>query len=85
MAALDCEMCQTSEGMEVTRLTLVDDKKQVLLESYVKPYSPIVEYHTKYSGITPEIMEGCDTRIEQVSCLLLFVIHVPPWIDLSDS
>ena len=66
MAALDCEMCQTARGNELTRLTLVDENKVVLLDSFVKPYNAIVDYHTKYSGITAEIMGRCDTRIEQV-------------------
>lgn len=66
MVALDCEMCQTCEGSEVTRLTLVDERRAVLLDAFIKPYNPITDYHTRYSGITPEIMATCTTRLEQV-------------------
>lgn len=67
MVALDCEMCQTCEGNEVTRLTLVDEQRAVLLDAFIKPYNPITDYHTRYSGITPEIMATCTTRLEQVA------------------
>jgi len=75
MAALDCEMCQTTEGMEVTRLTLVDEQRQVLLDSFVKPHNMIVDHLTKYSGITPEIMSACTTRLEQVQVALLRLVR----------
>lgn len=75
MAALDCEMCQTAQGMEVTRLTLVDDRRRVLLDAFVKPYGPITDYHTRYSGITPEIMAACTTRLEQVQVALLRLVR----------
>jgi RNA exonuclease 1 len=75
MAALDCEMCQTTQGMEVTRLTLVDDQRRVLLDAFVKPYNPITDYHTRFSGITPEIMAGCETRLEQVQVALLRLVR----------
>lgn len=73
MAAMDCEMCQTTEGNEVTRVTVVDDNKKVLLDSFIKPYNPITDYHTRYSGITEEIMGKCDTRLEQVRKIIAFI------------
>jgi len=75
MAALDCEMCLTTEGMEVTRLTLVDEKGEALVDSSVKPYHDIRDHLTKYSGITPEIIAGCETRLEQVQVALLRLVR----------
>ncbi|EEB05086.1 exonuclease Rex3 [Schizosaccharomyces japonicus yFS275] len=48
--ALDCELCYTTLGMELTRLTVVTltDK---LLDTFIKPKGEILELNTRFSGI----------------------------------
>ncbi|KFM76397.1 putative RNA exonuclease NEF-sp, partial [Stegodyphus mimosarum] len=59
MFALDCEMCRTAKNpSELTRIAIVDESLETVYETLVKPDERIVDYMTKYSGITKEMLEG---------------------------
>lgn len=66
IVALDCEMCYTDLGLELTRITLICPIRGVVLDELVRPEHPITDYNTAYSGITSEAMEGVTTTIADV-------------------
>ncbi|CAO3681038.1 unnamed protein product [Rhizopus stolonifer] len=56
IVALDCEMGYTTAGMELIRLTVVDDKKKKLLDELALPSHMVIDLNTKYSGV--KTLEG---------------------------
>lgn len=72
--ALDCEMCLSDNGLVLTRASIVDFDCKVLYDKLVKPDVPIIDYLTKYSGITKEKLEPVTTTLKDVQEDILKII-----------
>lgn len=72
--ALDCEMCLAKDGLVLTRVSIVDFNLTVIYDKLVKPDVPIIDYLTKYSGITEEKLLNVDTKLQDVQQDILKII-----------
>jgi RNA exonuclease 1 len=67
--ALDAEMFYTRGGYEASRLTLVDFfSEAVLLDCLLLPrHGPVLDYNTRFSGISAEMYDQQDTGLKVFS------------------
>lgn len=71
---LDCEMCYTFSGLEVTRVSVVSCDGNVVYERYIRPESPIIDYATAFSGITADHLKDVTITLPTVQEELLQII-----------
>ncbi|KAH9922386.1 uncharacterized protein B0H18DRAFT_1018161 [Fomitopsis serialis] len=65
--AIDCEMCVTEDGKELTRVCIIDYEADIVVyDQLVKPSKPIQDYLTRWSGITAEALDPVTTTFEEV-------------------
>ena len=66
MFALDCEMVSTQHGLELARVSVVDESLRCMYDTLVKPQVPVLDYLTRFSGITEETLRDVTTTLGDV-------------------
>ncbi|CAK6959725.1 RNA exonuclease 1 homolog [Scomber scombrus] len=72
--AVDCEMFYTIHGLELSRVTVVNSSRQVVYDTYVRPDNDVIDYNTRFSGISEEDVKGTHTSLREVQETLLSFI-----------
>jgi RNA exonuclease 1 len=67
MVAVDCEMVLCEDGTEgLVRVGVVDRDLKVILDEFVKPNKPVVDYRTDITGITAEDIENASLSVVDI-------------------
>lgn len=66
--AFDCEMVYTAWGISLARITMVDIDGELVMDLLVRPEHKVVDYNSRFSGLTKEQLENAKYTFEQV-CL----------------
>ncbi|KAH0828120.1 hypothetical protein J3R83DRAFT_3791 [Lanmaoa asiatica] len=73
--AIDCEMCLTEDGKELTRVCIIDYESGIVVyDKLVKPPKPVIDYLTKWSGITEASLATATTTLGEVQTQLLTIL-----------
>lgn len=64
--ALDCEMCFSRRGLELAKVTVVNMNGSVVYDTLVKPEAEVIDYSTRYSGITEQDLANVSKSLKDV-------------------
>ncbi|XP_071442791.1 uncharacterized protein [Hetaerina americana] len=73
--ALDCEMCFTGRGLELSKVTLVGIDGRPVYDALVRPGRPVVDHNTRFSGVTAGDLSRATKSLADVQKDLLSLIH----------
>ncbi|KAF3851352.1 hypothetical protein F7725_013124 [Dissostichus mawsoni] len=76
MGAPGCQVfkCYTIHGLELSRVTVVNCNLQVVYDAFVRPDYEVIDYNTRFSGISEEDLKGNHTSLREVQETLLSFI-----------
>ncbi|KAG1827832.1 hypothetical protein EV424DRAFT_600780 [Suillus variegatus] len=73
--AIDCEMCLTEDGKELTRVCMIDYESGIVVyDKLVKPPKPVTDYMTRWSGITESLLASATTTVAEVQAQIMPIL-----------
>ncbi|XP_012258318.2 uncharacterized protein LOC105687332 isoform X2 [Athalia rosae] len=69
--AVDCEMCYTLNGLELAKVTVVGIDGRLVYDTLVKPEAEVIDYNTRFSGITAKDLSKSHKTLRDVQSDLM--------------
>lgn len=63
-------MVYTRRGLSLARIILVNCKGETVLDIIVKPESPVMDYNTRFSGLTKNLVDTTIYDFKQVEFII---------------
>ncbi|XP_008334149.1 RNA exonuclease 1 homolog isoform X2 [Cynoglossus semilaevis] len=73
--SLDCAMCYTVSGLELSRVSVANSRLQVIYDTFVRPDNELIDYNTRFSGVSEEDLKGNNTSLREVQETLMSFIN----------
>jgi RNA exonuclease 1 len=64
-------MCYTTKGLELTRVSIIDTNLNLIYDQIVLPDYKIIDYNTRWSGLTESDFKSCRIKLKDVQDYLL--------------
>ncbi|KAL6487759.1 hypothetical protein MHYP_G00043850 [Metynnis hypsauchen] len=72
--AIDTVVCYTTQGLELVRVTVVNSSLQVIYDTFVKTNNEVIDYNTRFSGVSEDDVKGSSSSLRDVQAVLLSFI-----------
>ncbi|KAG7333726.1 hypothetical protein KOW79_002133 [Hemibagrus wyckioides] len=72
--AIDTDVCYTTQGLELARVTVVNSNLQVVYDTFVKPTNEVIDYNTRFSGVSEDDVKNSSLSLQDVQTMLLSFI-----------
>ena len=66
--SIDCEFVHTQCGQELASISIVDQNEKIVLNTFVRPDNPIVDYLPHFSNLKPENFTGTSKCVTTIEC-----------------
>ncbi|VDO23292.1 unnamed protein product [Heligmosomoides polygyrus] len=73
--AMDCEMVYGVWGPELARVSVVDMHNELVLDLIVKPRNMVIDYNTRFSGLTANQVEASTADIFEAQNRLFELVN----------
>lgn len=85
LLAMDGEMIYTTQGIELARLSIVDWNENVILDVLTRPIGKVVDWNTRFSGLSREMIKNFIPIIPLTISHLPIVSNFPLKSSLSEE
>ncbi|XP_059498616.1 RNA exonuclease 1 homolog [Stegostoma tigrinum] len=72
--AVNSELCYTKQGGALSRVSVINANLEVVYDVFVKPDNEVIDFNTRFSGVTREDVMNAKTSLADVQLALLAML-----------